>query len=517
MSELFTGNASSAGKRQARTEKELSEKRKIRRRAIIVVLIVAILFGTAMFFNSNFVRRNLMAVRIGQFEFTATQFDFFFNSTIIEYRNVGQQPDQPFPDFTRPLVGQRNFATDQYWTEYFVDLTFQNMHDTALLNYHADIYGFALSAEHLRQIEEEMAELRMIAQWQAPSFIDFLRFTYSLSITESIFENMMRFTFRARAFEEHMAESFTFEQHELDAAYNERRNDFDLFVFRQFLIHPEPVDFAEFEPGVEGHLILEAQAENAAVAAALAHEIVAEIATLEDFIEQARLQNDPWGFHEHDDDDTLEELMGQHLPHEFRDWFFDSARMYGDVAVLEFGDDFAIVYFIERNDNSYLMREMRQILIMRDFFMDHDEEDQVMARIIADMEASVEANAVLGLFVDGGATEQHLISLMPAHSHDNTEGGLYTNIARSFTNSGEIQLVPEISRWLFEDGRRIGDFELIRTEAFGYHLVFLSGFGERYRDFLADHILRQRDSEQWRDSLAPLSVTRHWAMIFTQA
>ena len=517
MSELFTGNASSAGKRQARTEKELSEKRKIRKRAIIVVLVVAILFGTAMFFNSNFVRRNLMAVRIGQFEFTATQFDFFFNTTIIDYRNVGPQPGEPFPDFQSPLAGQVNFATGQLWTDYFVDLTFQRMHETALINHHADIYGFALSSEHLWQIEEEMAHHRMMAEWQAPTFIDYLRFTFSLSITEEIFENMLRFTHRAQAFEEYMRESFTFTQEQLDAAYNQRRDDFDLFVFRHFMVLPEPVPFEDFEPGVEGHLILEAQAEATAEAGVIAHNIVAEIETLEDFLEQARLQNDPWGFFDEHDDDTLNQLMGQQLPQEFRHWFFDSARMYGDVAVLESGDAFAIVYFVERNDNSYFMREMRQILIMREFFMDHEVEDEALAFAFADAGAATTANEVFDIFVAGGPTEDHLLSLMPIHSHDHTEGGLYTQIARTFTGFGESQLVPEISNWLFEEHRQIGDFELIRTEAFGYHLIFLSGFGERYRDFLADHLLRERESEYWRASLGTLHVTRHWPMVFTRS
>ena len=515
MSELFTGNVSSAGKRQARTEKELSEKRKIRKRAIIVILVVVILTGTAMFFNSNFVRRNLMAVRVGQFEFTATQFDFFLNSTIIDYRTTGQQQGIPLPDFGRPLSGQFNFAANQYWTDYFIDLTFQRMHETALLNHHADIAGFVLSAEHLRLIEEELDELRMMAMWQAPTFIDFLRFTYSLSITESIFENMMRFTYRARAFEEYMFESFSYTQQQLDEAYNQRRDDFDLFVFREFMIHPEEIDIMAFEPG-EGELILELQAEAAAEAAALAQSIVDEIESLEGFLEHARLQIDPWGFMEHDDDDTLEELMGQHLPFEFRQWFLDSARRYGDVAALEIGGAFSIVYFVERNDNSYLMREMRQILIMRDHFIDHELEDQMMAHAVADISAAAEASMILELFLEGGATEHHLISLMPMHSHDHTEGGLYTQLARSFTGIGEMQVVPEISRWLFEEGRQIGDFELIRTENFGYHLIFLSGFGERYRDFLADNALRQHDIAQWRASLGTIHVTRHWPMIFTQ-
>ena len=515
MSELFTGNVSSAAKRQARSEKEQSEKKKIRKRAIIVVLIVAVLFGTALFFNSNFARRTLTAVRVGEFTFSATEFDFFFQTTILDYRSIGQQQGLLLPNFEIPLAGQINFTTGQYWTEYFADRTFERMAEVALFNRHADIYGFELSAEDLALIENELEELRDWAEgpWSPyRSFAEFLRFNYSLSMNERVFENMMRFVYRAQAFGEHMMEAFTYSPQELEAIYNERRDDFDLFVFRHFTVHPEEFDMFDFDPD-DFELALQLQEMAAEDAAALAWEIVFAIQTLDDFLAFAREHADPWNF-EHHDDDTIAELLGQQLPLEFQAWFLDGTRRYGDVTVIEFAGSSMVVYFVERNDNSYLMREMRQILIDRNHFIDFNIEDQTMAHAFADAQAALAAQEVLELFIAGGATEEVLISLMPEHSHDTTVGGLYTRIAKTSTGHGEMQLVPEISRWLFDQHRRVGDFELIRSEAFGHHLVFVSGFGERYRDFLAGTVLRDRDIELWRDSLETLQVTRHWPMVF---
>ena len=75
-------------------------------------------------------------------------------------------------------------------------------------------------------------------------------------------------------------------------------------------------------------------------------------------------------------------------------------------------------------------------------------------------------------------------------------------------------MVPEIEEWLFTPGRQVGDFALVETEAFGYHLLYFTGYGDRYCDYLADTKLRNADYQTWDDSLETFEVAKHWAFMF---
>ena len=101
---------------------------------------------------------------------------------------------------------------------------------------------------------------------------------------------------------------------------------------------------------------------------------------------------------------------------------------------------------------------------------------------------------------------------MADYPDDTTEGGFYDKISKS---ASQNKMVPEIEDWLFADGRQYGDYELIRTEDYGYHLVFFMGYGERLCDFLADSGMRTRDYNAWKESLAPVEATKRWAFTLT--
>jgi len=126
------------------------------------------------------------------------------------------------------------------------------------------------------------------------------------------------------------------------------------------------------------------------------------------------------------------------------------------------------------------------------------------------------------LFIAGGATESLLIELTAEHSDDLADG-LYTEIARFSYQSRHmadvrsIREVPEIEQWLFDGSRQIGDSELIYTEAFGYHLLYFTGYGERFSDFIAADRMRGRDHMAWLEGFEEdVGIVRHWALALTE-
>jgi hypothetical protein len=183
-----------------------------------------------------------------------------------------------------------------------------------------------------------------------------------------------------------------------------------------------------------------------------------------------------------------------------------------------------IAYFINRDDNSYYLASFRQLLFLRqdptnpiNIFDFPDEESYLAEFDRLDTEAYDLGRGFRRLFREYGANEAALDQIVLEYEHMDIDGELYSNIAKiqiqAVVEGGisTMRVVPEIEEWLFDDERQIGDYELIRTEDFGFHLVYFMGFGDRFSHVIADNRMTDRERRQaheaWLDTLIPTQVS----------
>ena len=76
----------------------------------------------------------------------------------------------------------------------------------------------------------------------------------------------------------------------------------------------------------------------------------------------------------------------------------------------------------------------------------------------------------------------------------------------------KYQYVDQINDWLFEEERNVGDIEMFHLENDGFYLVYFEGYGDIYRDYLADTALRNDDYEAFETELSEsaTSETTFW-------
>ena len=516
-------------KRTAREEQASLAKKKMRTATVVVLLVVAVFFAGARFINSDYIRRTVAAVTVGDRDFSAAEYEYFFRLAHFNYRNhMAQIIDEtvainmgilPIPGF--PLRSQLR-DTGETWAEYISNIAVMNMAELVSLYNAARARGYVLRDESRQSMNEQIDTMRQAAQTGNISFRTYLQLSFGRSMNESTFLELMEFIFTANSFSDYMFESFIYSAEELEDFYNRNCYSFDNFTYRSFFIPAE--DFgteADFESAEEFEAAREAALDEARQTA---QRFADEITTQEEFIDAA-FEFDPEMF-EDADAATWRMAQGEQIFGAYSEWIWDTARRYGDVTAFETATGAFVLFFVNRDMNEYYMAEMRQILIMREQIMEFlhettdddglpmlDEESFNAAVAVAEAEANRRAQNVYNLFVEGGATEDALIALMDEYSDDWAEGGLYVDITKIF---GMNKMVPEIEDWLFAPERQIGDFELIRTEAIGYHLVFFSGFGDRVRDFIADSRMRGIDHGEWRDSLPAPEASIRWGQRLVQ-
>ena len=510
----------SSQRRKARENMEKKASKKNRVTAIIIVAALVIVSAGAMIINSNFLRRTAVAVTVGDVKFTATEFDYFYYSSYQEYEQAvyEQMPDYAemmLPSRQVPLQSQiQDPNTGVTWAEYFHNSALDKMQNIVKICTEAEKANFTLSGEDVQKLEDDILGLSSNSLlYGYESFDKYLTAVYGRTMTEKVFRKLMTQLYTANAYSISVNDSFTYTQEELDQYYDENKDMLDIFTYRYFLVASETPETAEDATEEEKEA---AKAETLAAAGVKAAEIKDRIEKSADieaaFIEEAKNYN-PDSFGE--PDSTLRNYKGDLLGATYGDWLRDSSRKEGDLFTTEIVSGHYVVYFGSRHSNEYLMPAMRQILISRsavnadDYPEGATDPAYLEAFKIVDDIARSEAETVYFEFTTAGATEEKLLELMTLYSADTTEGGFYENIY-------EGQMVPEIDKWLFNPARAEGDSELVRTESYGYHLLYFMGTGRLYKDYLAENGKRQADYSEWQTGLTVPEVKTHWAMTLTK-
>ena len=525
MSGLFDNRNDGKARRQERSQKEQTNKHKQKRLTIIVVSVLIIAFVGALIINSSFLRRTATAVSIDGRAFSAAEFDYFYNRGIMEYTEL---VNTQMPDFASALLPARGQLlssqiqdpnTGETWADFFRQRAKASMAQLVQLYNAANAAGFTMSEEDLQNMEnaitaiiEEADFAVSMGQFRSPQA--YLQFVFGSSMNEAVLRDIHKFIFTAISYNNHVRESVTFTQAQLEEFYLENQDRFDIFTYRILPITPEAQNPMDFTTGDE---LADAQEEAQEQAVALANQLVGEITTEDEFIAAARaFDEELFG----EPDSTLTQVQGEFIDPTFVDWLTDASRTYGDTITFKTINGAQLLFFVDRNDNNYQLASMRQILLLREQvqfweFPEGENDPEFIAAVeLAEHQARERALAALAAFEAAGGTEEALIALMEEYSDDTTPGGFYENIAMFpyETATGRLmRIVPELEQWLFDESRQFGDFELIHTEAFGYHLMFFAGRGDTMRNFIATDGLRTQAHSEWSDTLPEAGEAhRHW-------
>ena len=516
MSATFEKRTDGSNRRQVRVQKELQEKRKFRIITITVVAVLAVLFIGALFVNSKFIRRNLPAISIGGERFSAAEFDYFYNNAYLEYSQMIQSN---YPDLAyllptgKPFSSQINQMTGEPWSKTFESMAIENITGLARLHKAAMAAGFVLSDEKRQALEDSIESLMaQSAMLSFPSFEAFLHAYYGVNINEKVFRRVFEYIYIASEYSQYVYDSFKYNEAELTDYYSENSDSLDIFTYRYFMVTADSVAEDDYDTTEEYDAAKEAAKASASENAV---KILAGIEDEDGFISAAREYNEVTF---DNPDSTLINYPGSWISGDYASWLKEAGRLYGDVTTVDTSTGTYIVFFVDRDNNEYRMPEMRQILILRESIdpddYDEGEDDPAYQEAVenAEIEAGDRAENVLKLFTEGGGTEEYLLELMPDYSDDTTNGGFYDEISKDVSHR---KMIKEIENWLFDPVREYGDFEMIRSEAYGYHLVFFMGHGERYCDYAAEQGLRGRDYSAWEDGLDQGDAVTHWAYKLT--
>lgn len=451
-----------------------------------VATVVVVLIIVAIIFNSTLFTANMTALAIGEHDYTAVEFNYYYQTTFMnayngiasqygEYASYLLNPQKPLED--------QMYSDTQSWDDYFEEGAMKNMQQSAMLYDAAIAEGLTLSAEDKETIDNTITAAKNAAtQSGFSTFKQYLTAYYGKGFTEDIYRDILTKQAIASAYSAQLVENFG-EQYTDDmllAKYDTVRDDYDLLSYCYYFVDGS----ADEANGIDADTAMNK-------AYSIAQEI-ASAKTEEDFaalVEQNCREEEKATFADHTAVQR-NNIAPSSVPTNYVEWLSDPARQYGDTTYGEGNNGYYVVLYVGRNDNSFNMQNFRHILVKTQ----PDENGQLTGE--AALAAQSQAKSLLDEWKSGEATEETFAELANKNSEDtgsNTTGGLYENVIYG-------KMVPEIEAWLFDPARQPGDTDVVYVSSTNYsgaHVLYYAGEGEQYNISLADNLQKQEDYDNW--------------------
>jgi len=483
-------------KKVKKQKKQMSSRQAQRLRSVIgtvVAVLVVLCLALLIFVNSGFLQTHATAATLGSHKLTPAEYNYFYqdayNNIKSTYTSYGLWDS--FVDSSKDIASQP-FSMgegDQTWGEYIQETALNNASQVFSLCDAAAADGYQLDQEALDSLSSIPDPLESTAK-QA-GFQDGEEYLESFYGKGAKVESYMDYLTNqeiAQHYAQVKSDSFSYSDEELRNYYDENKQDFDTVTYRVFNVATQDDDTA--------------------AAKATADDMASEVDGTEKSFSDAAYKYAPEDSKESYEDETytLRANAGySSVSTDYADWLFAPERAAGETQVFATSTGYTVVMFVSREDNHYNTVDVRHILIKVNQDADGNSTDE-------DWNACEEAiNEILADWEASDMTEDTFAAMAEEKTEDTgsaENGGLYEDVYKG-------QMVTEFNDWCFEDGRKVGDYGVVKT-TYGYHLIYFSGFGDEYWKTLADNSKRSADYDAWLEAeeAARAAQTSGFGMLF---
>lgn len=474
-------------KRQAQRIKTLKAKKREKRIKTAVAAFVILLVIVLVVFNSSLFYTGIPAVKIGDWDFTTAEFNYFYNSIL---NSIYNSYYQQYGEYTSMLLDiNKSLDKQQYsegvsWDEYIETQAMEKMKSIAMLVTAAENEGYALGEDGENDILNSLTDAKAAAtQSGYPSLDSFLKANFGKGVNEKLLNKIVRWEVTASFYQKELLGRLEYTDEELDAKYDENAPEYNLITYYRYYVDGS----ANEEEGLD-----ETTAMNQAFT--IAESI--KVGRTEEAFADLVIQYVPEEQKEEYLDPAMllqKNMSPSSLNNAYKDWLTSSERKYGDTEVFESGTGYYVLLYIDSNDNSYNLKSFRHILVMA---APDEETGEVTANSV--LMAKKSADDIYEEW-QKDPTEDKFVELVTEYSEDpgsNSSGGLYEDVQMG-------QMVPEIEQWLFSGDRKPGDSEVLYASSgsyTGYHIIYFAGSAERRDRIIARNLLEEEWYMEWIDS-----------------
>ena len=510
------------------TEKQMAEQKEAKKlrlqsglfAAAIILMVCVVVFTLVS--NSGIIERNTTAVTVDGTKVSAVELNYYYIDTINNYINQwGDYISLTGLDTTLPL-DEQNVDDETTWADYFLQSATNDIHSVYAAYNKAVAAGYTLSQEDADELDATISNMELYAMlyYGYSDLTSYMKAMYGNGANEASYRAYAEAQYIAAAYASDFYDSLTYTDEDLAAVLAENPNAYNSYDYNYYYLSTS--SFLEGgttdEEGSTTYSDEEKAASVEACKAAAEALLTEEIASVEE-LDAAIAAMEINAEKENAASTAVSDRMYSELTGALQSWVTDPARTAGELGCVPYETSstdaegnttttvsgYYIVLFVGSNDNTYLMNNVRHILVA----FDGGTTDDAGTTTYSDEEkaaAKAEAEEILAAFEAGEMTEEAFTALALEHSDDvdsygnvNNEG-LYENIVPSSS------YVENFLNWAIDDARTVGETAIVETE-YGYHIMYFVGDSElTYRDYLITEELRSADLTEWETALVEGAV-----------
>ncbi|MBQ2061326.1 MAG: peptidylprolyl isomerase [Oscillospiraceae bacterium] len=455
------------------------------------------------------------AVTIDGVDYSAAEVDYYYHNLLnywlnhqyASYMGISASTDRAttnMSDTAKMLTGVDNDPTwkdkeNVTWDEYLKDASLKTLKQVSKLSAMATEAGYTFTDEMQAELDANLKTIKDTAKSYGVSFNTYLKYLFGSKITKDAYVKVNKEYAVANAFKDDHANALTYTESDLEAYYQEHKEELDVFSYESIFFNGVPAT----KKDADGKTI-EATDEEKAAAKTAAKE--AADAALERFKAGEDLETIA---KDYDIATYSKQDKASHSHTNVGEWLSDEKRAEGDVDVVESDPSYYVVLFHSRSRTEDRTIDVRHILFLADTSSLNKDAETYEADVHAIKElAKAKAEDALKKWKDGDATQDSFAALAKELSEDpgsKDNGGLYEKVYPG-------QMVTAFNDWCFDESRKTGDTDVVET-SYGYHVMYFVGDNVPYWQFVADSQLRDTDQNKWlEEQVANVTVTQEKGM-----
>ena len=469
--------SSAAGGLTEKQRREQAEAQKARSRAVlygVIGVIVAVLVILLLVWNTGIFDRNKVAATINGKDYSITEVGYYYYPIANMYEQYAQF------GLTSDEATMRQDALD-------------SLHQTVALCEAAAAEGYTLSEEGQASVDEQMDQLGTYAAQSGVSKSYYMRSMYGPYMTESILRECLTRDALASEYYNNYSDSLEYTADDLQGYYAEHADELDSFTYSAAFINGAAAE-TDTSSGTDDTSAPEesaAPAESAAPeetsapaeetapavtmesAQATANQLLADVQAGGDFdaLAEAAIEGDDSSSYT-DSNTLLGSSLASSLNADCQAWLVDTARVSGDMTVIEVADQgYWVLRFEDRflDEASYGTADVRYISVEAEVAEDATEPtDEALEA------ARTEAQGLLDEYTAGEQNADAFASLATEHSDDlgtKDAGGLYEGVTPTSSSFSSA-----FTEWVFAEGRQPGDTGIVENDLEGqqgWYVIYL--------------------------------------------
>lgn len=455
-------------KSEKAAQQKIAETRANRLYACIAVIFVLIV-AAILIWRSNMISRSATAATINGENYNAAEVTFYYqnayrgfvnqNSYFISYMGLDTSASLKGQTVNATAASMLGLEEGSSWHDYFLDMGLQQMAAVQTALDQAAQEGFVYPDSVQAEYENSMATLKSSAETAGQSVETYLKSGLGSLMTEKIYgEQVMKFL-QYSAYVDAYENSLTYTDAELEAAYKENADQYDLVSYEYVMFKGTAASTTD----ADGNTIQPTDEENAA--AKEAAKVAAE-ALLNSYKGSASSLK---ALAANDESSTYKKEDGaSYYGDTLSAWLFNSARKAGDCEVLEVGTSYYVVNFLNRHRDDSAVIDVRHILFQTETgTIESGVEGYEAEQATLKAAAKAKADDLLAQWKSGEATEESFAALAGEYTEDpgsKYTGGLYEEVTPG-------TMVAEFNDWCFDSSRKPGDTGVVET-SYGAHVMY---------------------------------------------